>query len=90
MKQQDILQELRRHGGSLAVAAANEIETLAAKNAELEKSLGALTTAYNKLLDHMPEWIDVKERLPKATDKYGWVPLHRNGLGVSVSDLNIR
>lgn len=30
MKQQEILQELRRHGGSLAVAAANEIETLAA------------------------------------------------------------
>lgn len=54
MTQQEILQELRRHGGSLAVAAANEIETLAANNAELDKSLGALTTAYNELLDHMP------------------------------------
>lgn len=30
MKKQEILKELRRHGGSLAVAAANEIETLAA------------------------------------------------------------
>lgn len=64
MKQQEILQELRRHGGSLAVAAANEIETLAANNAELDKSLGALTTAYNELLDHMPEWISVEEKLP--------------------------
>jgi F0F1-type ATP synthase membrane subunit b/b' len=54
MKQQEILQELRRHGGSLAVAAANEIGRLAADNAELDKSLGALTTAYNELLDHMP------------------------------------
>lgn len=51
MTQQKILQELRQHGGSLAVAAANEIETLAANNAELDKSLGALTTAYNELLD---------------------------------------
>ena len=53
MKQQEILQELKKHGGSLAEAAAKEIETLAAQ---------------------MPEWIDVKESLPKATDKYGWVP----------------
>lgn len=53
MKRQDILRELKKHGGSLAEAAAKEIETLAA---------------------HMPEWIDVKEGLPKATDKYGWVP----------------
>lgn len=30
MKQQEILQELMRHGGSLAVDAANEIETIAA------------------------------------------------------------
>ncbi len=30
MKQQEILQELRRHVGSLAVDAANEIETIAA------------------------------------------------------------
>ena len=30
MKQQEILRELRRHGGSLAVDAANEIETIAA------------------------------------------------------------
>ena len=30
MKQQEILQELRRHGGSLAVDAASEIETIAA------------------------------------------------------------
>ena len=29
MTQKDILQELRRHGGSLAVDAANEIETIA-------------------------------------------------------------
>ena len=63
MKQQEILQELKKHGGSLAEAAAKEIETLAAQ---------------------MPEWIDVKESLPKATDK------HRNCLGVSVSDINIR
>ena len=73
MKQQEILQELRRHGGSLAVAAANEIETLAANNAELDKSLGALATAYNKLLDHMPAWISVKDKLPQAEDAYGWV-----------------
>ena len=30
MKQQEIWQERRRHGGSLAVDAANEIETIAA------------------------------------------------------------
>lgn len=30
MTQQEILQELRRHGGPLAVDAANEIETIAA------------------------------------------------------------
>lgn len=30
MTQQEILQELRRHVGSLAVDAANEIETIAA------------------------------------------------------------
>ena len=73
MKKQEILKELRRHGGSLAVAAANEIETLAANNAELDKSLGALTTAYNELLDHMPAWISVKDDLPKAKAAYGWV-----------------
>lgn len=73
MTQQEILQELRQHGGSLAVAAANEIEMLAANNAELDKLLGTLTTAYNKLLDHMPAWNSVKDKLPKAEDAYDWV-----------------
>lgn len=73
MTQQKILQELRRHGGSLAVAASNEIGRLAANNAELDKSLGALTTAYNELLNHMPAWISVKDDLPKAKAAYGWV-----------------
>lgn len=73
MTQQEILQELRWHGGKLAVAAANEIETLAAQNTELDNSLSTLTQAYNKLLDHMPAWISVKDKLPEAEDEYGWV-----------------
>ena len=73
MTQQEILQELRQRGGSLAVAAANEIETLAANNAELDESLGVLTTAYNKLLDHMQVWTSVKDKLPQAEDAYGRV-----------------
>ena len=47
MTQQEILQELRWHGGKLAVAAANEIETLAAQNTELDNSLSTLTQAYS-------------------------------------------
>ena len=73
MTQQEILQELRRHGGSLAVAAANEIETLAAQNTDLDNSLSTLTQAYNKLLDHMQVWISVKDKLPQAEDAYGRV-----------------
>ena len=73
MKQQEILQELRAAGGTLAEAALNEIERLTLKTADLDNSLSTLTTAYNKLLDHMPAWISVKDDLPKAKAAYGWV-----------------
>lgn len=73
MEQQEIIRELRGFGGEVAVAAANEIETLAAQNTELDNSLNTLTQAYNKLLDHMPSWISVKDKLPEAEDEYGWV-----------------
>lgn len=73
MTQQEILQELKNHGGSLAVAAANEIERLMAQNTDLDNSLNTLTTAYNNLLDHMPAWISVRDKLPQAEDAYGWV-----------------
>lgn len=73
MTHQEILQELRAAGGTLAEAALNEIERLTLKTAELDNSLSILTQAYNKLLDHMPAWISVKDKLPKAEDVYGWV-----------------
>lgn len=73
MTHQEILQELRAAGGTLAEAALNEIERLTLKTAELDNSLSTLTLAYNKLLDHMPAWINVKDRLPEAEDEYGWV-----------------
>lgn len=73
MTHQEILQELRAAGGTLAKAALNEIERLTLKTAELDNSLSILTQAYNKLLDHMPVWISVKDKLPQAEDAYGWV-----------------
>lgn len=73
MTHQEILQELRAAGGTLAKAALNEIERLTLETAELDNSLSILTQAYNKLLDHMPAWISVKDKLPKAEDAYGWV-----------------
>ena len=73
MTHQEILQELRAAGGTLAEAALNEIERLTLKTADLDNSLSTLTTAYNKLLDHMPVWISVKDKLPQAEDAYGWV-----------------
>lgn len=73
MTHQEILQELRAAGGTLAKAALNEIERLTLKTADLDNSLSTLTQAYNKLLDHMPAWISVKDKLPKAEDAYGWV-----------------
>lgn len=73
MTHQEILQELRAAGGTLAEAALNEIERLTLKTADLDNSLSTLTQAYNKLLDHMPVWISVKDKLPQAEDAYGWV-----------------
>lgn len=73
MTHQEILQELRAAGGTLAKAALNEIERLTLKTADLDNSLSTLTQAYNKLLDHMPAWISVKDKLPEAEDEYGWV-----------------
>ena len=73
MTHQEILQELRAAGGTLAEAALNEIERLTLKTADLDNSLSTLTQAYNKLLDHMPAWISVKDKLPEAEDEYGWV-----------------
>lgn len=73
MTHQEILQELRAAGGTLAEAALNEIERLTLKTADLDNSLSTLTQAYNKLLDHMPAWISVKDDLPKAKAAYGWV-----------------
>lgn len=73
MTNQEILQELRAAGGTLAEAALNEIERLTLKTAELDNSLSTLTQAYNKLLDHMQVWISVKDKLPQAEDAYGRV-----------------
>ena len=73
MTHQEILQELRAAGGTLAEAALNEIERLTLKTADLDNSLSTLTQAYNKLQDHMPVWISVKVKLPQAEDAYGWV-----------------
>lgn len=73
MTHQEILQELRAAGGTLAEAALNEIERLTLKTADLDNSLSILTQAYNKLLDHMPAWNGVKDKLPKAEDAYGRV-----------------
>lgn len=73
MTNQEILQELRAAGGTLAEAALNEIERLTLKTADLDNSLSILTQAYNKLLDHMQVWISVKDKLPQAEDAYGRV-----------------
>lgn len=68
----DILPLLQGINGTLEQSAANLIEDLMEKIAEQSKSLDVLTQAYNKLLDHMPAWISVKDKLPEAEDEYGW------------------
>ena len=67
----DILPLLQGINGTLEQSAANLIEDLMEKIAEQSKSLDVLTQAYNKLLDHMPAWISVKDKLPEAEDEYG-------------------
>lgn len=58
MTQQKILQELRQHGGSLAVAAANEIETLAAIR-KLKPRMSGRLIGCSMSADGVGKWTEV-------------------------------